>query len=113
MAPLLRQLEDVIALDDNDLGHTRSTSHQINTANTQPVRQQARRLPFHQQLEVRGLLDDMLSQGIIEPSCGPWASPIVLAKKKDGTTRFCVDLGNLNDCTRKDAQPLPRIDETL
>ena len=55
----------------------------------------------------------MLSQGIIEPSCGPWASPIVLAKKKDGTTRFCVDFCRLNDCTRKDAQPLPRIDDTL
>eukprot|EP00731_Ephydatia_muelleri_P021935 Em0014g526a len=105
--------QDVIALDDSDLGRTRLTSHQINTGDTQPVRQQARRLPFHQQQEVRGLLDDMLSQGIIEPSCGPWASSIVLAKKKDGTTRFCVDFRHLNDCTRKDAQPLPRIDDTL
>ncbi|KAL5509722.1 hypothetical protein EMCRGX_G005140 [Ephydatia muelleri] len=55
----------------------------------------------------------MLSQDIIEPSCGPWALPIVLAKKKDGTTRFCVDFRRLNDCTRKDAQPFPRIDDTL
>eukprot|EP00731_Ephydatia_muelleri_P033813 Em0038g32a len=106
VADLLWQFQDVIALDDSDLGRTRLTSHQINTGDTQPVRQQARRLPFHQQQEVRGLLDDMLSQGIIEPSCGPWASPIVLAKKKDGTTRFCVDFRRLNDCTRKDAQPI-------
>ena len=113
VANLLWQFQDVIALDDSDLGRTRLTSHQINTGDTQPVRQQARRLPFHQQQEVRGLLDDMLSQGIIEPSCGPWASPIVLAKKKDGTTRFCVDFHRLNDCTHKDAQPLPRIDDTL
>eukprot|EP00731_Ephydatia_muelleri_P009146 Em0004g1484a len=113
VADLLWQFQDVIALDDSDLGRTRLTSHQINTGDTQPVRQQATRLPFHQQQEVRGLLDDMLSQGIIEPSCGPWASPIVLAKKKDGTTRFCVDFRRLNDCTRKDAQPLPRIDDTL
>eukprot|EP00731_Ephydatia_muelleri_P007838 Em0004g176a len=113
VADLLWQFQDVIALDDSDLGRTRLTSHQINTGDTQPVRQQARRLPFHQQQEVRGLLDYMLSQGIIEPSCGPWASPIVLAKKKDGTTRFCVDFRRLNDCTRKDAQPLPRIDDTL
>ena len=97
-------------MDDSDLGRTRLTS---NTGDTQPVHQQARRLPFHQQQEVRGLLDDMLSQGIIEPSCGPWASPIVLAKKKDGTTRFCVDFRRLNDCTPKDAQPLPRPDDTL
>ena len=110
---LLWQFQDVIASDDSDLGRTRLTSHKINTGDTQPVCQHARRLPFHQQQEVRGLLDDMLSRGIIEPSCGPWASPIVLVRKKDGTTRFCVDFRRLNDCTRKDAQPLPRIDDTL
>ena len=64
VADLLWQFQDVIALDDSDLGRTRLTSHQINTGDTQPVRQQARRLPFHQQQEVHGLLDDMLSQGI-------------------------------------------------
>ena len=62
---------------------------------------------------MRGLVDNMLSQGIIEPRCGPWASPILLAKKKDGTTRFCVDFRRVNDMTRKDAQSLPRIDDTL
>ena len=62
---------------------------------------------------MRGLMDDMLSRGIIEPCCGPWASPIVLVKKKDGSTRFCVDFCRVNDLTRKDAQPLPRIDDTF
>ena len=38
---------------------------------------------------------------------------MVLVRKKDGKTRFCVDFRKLNDCTRKDAQPLPRIDEPL
>ena len=55
----------------------------------------------------------MLSWGIVEPSQGPWSSPIVLVKKKDGSTRFCVDFRKVNDLTRKDAQPLPRIDDTL
>ena len=59
------------------------------------------------------LVDSMLSRGIIESSDSPWASPVVLVRKKDGKTRFCVDFRKLNDCTRKDAQPLPRIDESL
>ncbi|KAG8199258.1 hypothetical protein JTE90_003683 [Oedothorax gibbosus] len=55
----------------------------------------------------------MQTNDIIEPSSSPWASPIVLVRKKDGTTRFCVDYRLLNDVTKKDSYPLPRIDETL
>ncbi|KAK6171893.1 hypothetical protein SNE40_018316 [Patella caerulea] len=59
------------------------------------------------------MVDEMLTSGVIEPSCGPWASPVVLVKKSDGTLRFCVDYRKLNSLTIKDAYPLPRIDETL
>ena len=55
----------------------------------------------------------MLEKGIIEPSKSPWASNIVLVRKKDGKTRFCVDYRMLNDVTAKDAYPLPRVDECL
>ena len=55
----------------------------------------------------------MLEKKIIEPSASPWASPVVLVKKKDGTTRFCIDFRKLNDLTQKDAYPLPRIDAML
>ena len=62
---------------------------------------------------VRKLLNEMLERGVVEPSASPWASPIVLVRKKDESTRFCVDYRKLNDVTRKDAYPLPRIDATL
>ena len=59
------------------------------------------------------LIRKMLADNIIEPSSGLWASPVVLVKKKDGSACFCVDFRKLNAVTQKDAQPLPRIDETL
>lgn len=59
------------------------------------------------------MVKEMLAREVIQPSNSPWASPVVLAQKKDGTYRFCVDYRKLNFVTRKDAYPLPRIDETL
>ncbi|MEM7070058.1 MAG: reverse transcriptase family protein [Pseudomonadota bacterium] len=55
----------------------------------------------------------MLENGIIRPSCCPWASPIVLVKKKNGQDRFCIDYRKLNQVTRRDVYPLPRIDDIL
>ena len=55
----------------------------------------------------------MLETGAIRPSSSPWASPIVLVRKKDGTVRFCVDYRKLNDATKKDVHPLPRTSDML
>ena len=110
---LLQQYEDIFAATPTELGCTDKLQHRINTGGCKPIRQPVRRIPQHQREEVRSLLKDMLQKEVIEPSSSPWASPIVLVKKKDGSTRFCVDYRKLNEATLKDAYPLPRIDETL
>ncbi len=55
----------------------------------------------------------MLDRGVIKPCQSSWASPVVLVTKKDGTTRLCVDYRKLNDVSKKDTYPFPRIDDAL
>jgi len=52
-------------------------------------------------------------QQMMEQANSPWASPVVLVAKKDGTKRFCVDYRHLNSITRMDTFPLPRVDDSL
>ncbi|GFY20569.1 retrovirus-related Pol polyprotein from transposon 412 [Trichonephila clavipes] len=110
---LFQEFEDVFSKNSSDIGHTTVTQHRIDTADHPPIKQHPRRLPFAKQEEVGTLLREMQENDIIEPSSSPWASPIVLVRKKDGSTRFCVDYRKLNDVTKKDSYPLPRIDDTL
>jgi hypothetical protein len=96
-----------------ELGRTNVVYHKIDTGDARPKRQSARRSPHHQREEARRQVEDMLDKGIISPSSSPWASPVVLVRKKDGTIRFCVDYRELNKVTFQDAYPLPRIDDSL
>ena len=113
IANLLRNYGDTFSSSDSDLGRTGIIKHRIPTGNAVPIKQPIRRVPVHMQEEVNKQLDMMLENDIIQPSTSPWASGIVLVKKKDGTKRFCIDYRRVNDVTVKDAYPLPRIDESL
>ena len=55
----------------------------------------------------------MAEVGAIRRSFSPWASAVVLVRKKDGGLRFCINLHKLNNRTIKDGYSLPRIVDTL
>ncbi|KAI3351294.1 hypothetical protein L3Q82_005839 [Scortum barcoo] len=110
---LLDLFSDIFAAKDEDCTHTSLVQHNIDTGNAHPIRLHPRRLPLTKRALAEQKIKEMVEAGIIEPSTSPWAAPVVLVKKKDDTWRFCVDYRLLNNVTRKDSYPLPRVDDAL
>lgn len=110
---LLLKYADVFAVHDEDLGYTDQIRHEIPVLDEIPVSQPYRRIPPNQYKEVRNHISELLRKGVIQESVSSYASPIVLVRKPDGSLRLCVDYRRLNSKTRRDAFPLPRIDESL
>ena len=110
---MLDRNSDLFAKNDCDLGRTTLVKAKIDTGDHPPIKQRPYRLPFSQRTIVQEHIENMLKAGVIEPSQSPWASPIVLVDKKDGSKRFYVDLRALNRVVKKNSYPLPRIDDIL
>ena len=110
---LLLEFQNLFYSGDGQLGRTDTVKHKINTGDSAPIKQHPRRIPVHKQAVADKEIEKMLRSGVITPSQSPWASPIVLVRKKDGSIRFCVDYRKLNEVTIKDAYPIPRIEDSL
>ena len=87
--------------------------HPIDTGQSLPIRTNPRRVAPAEKAIIREQVADMLSSNVIEPSCSPWSSPVILVRKKDNSVRFCIDYRKLNKITIKDVYPLPRVDDVL
>ena len=85
----------------------------IDTGDHPPVSRHAYRRSATERTVIEETVKQYLKDGIIKPSFSPWASPVVLVKKKSGEWRFCVDYRKLNAVTVPDAFPMPRLDDTL
>ena len=83
----------------------------INTSNAHPVNQRAYRVPLKKRVLIEKEINAMIDNDIIEASNSPWASPITIVPKKDGSIRLCGDYRKLNNVTVKDAYPLPCIQD--
>ena len=103
----------VFSESEYDLGRTDIVTHRIITNSERPVRQQLRKFPPAQVEAISTHVDNMLQQQVIEPAASPWASNVVLVRKKDGTYRCCIDYRQLNNVTVRDGYPLPRVDSCL
>ncbi|XP_038052264.1 uncharacterized protein LOC119724977 [Patiria miniata] len=92
-------------------GRTTVGEHDIKLTSNDPIRFKPYPLPFAMRDTVDEEVAQMQKLEVIEPSQSPYASPIVLVDKKDGTKRFCIDFRGLNRITVFDAEPLPTPDE--
>ena len=111
---LLREFRDVFAMNDSEIGQTHLVHREIDTGDTLPIKLAPHRLSPGKITVVKKEIEDiMLAQNIIRPSNSPYSAPIVLVTKKNGSYRMCTDFRRLNEGTKKDAFPLPRIDQIL
>lgn len=110
---LFYQYQDIFSRDKNDLGFTDKVEHQIRTTTDDPLKLPDRRVPPQVVPEVKKVLSDWLKAGVIKHSSSPYASQMVLVRKKSGEVRVCIDYRQLNNRTVKDAFPLPRIDQCI
>ena len=109
----LKKNSHVFASNPAKPGITSCVKHTIDTGNEKPIRKRARRLTHSEQEMEKKHITQMMENGIIRKSRSPWASPIVMVTKPDGSIQFCVDYRALNKITKPDRYPLPRIDETI
>ena len=107
---LLLSKHDVFALSDTELGETNLVKHTIDTGDAKPVNTAPRRLPYALRRELEDEVIKLESTGCIEPSTSPYASGLVLVRKKDGSLRVCVDYRQVNKDTVQDRYPMPRVD---
>ncbi|CAF1632204.1 unnamed protein product, partial [Adineta steineri] len=98
---------------DDKLGRTSLVQHHIDTSTTKPIKLRPYRVSPHRKDIISNEITTMLNTGIIEPCISPYAAPITLQPKKDGSLRFCIDYRELNSVTVRDVYPIPRIDDTL
>ena len=110
---VLEGFEDVFCKVGFTPGEAVGVFHSIETGEAAPIRRGPYPVPPARQGKIMAALKEMQDGGIVEPSQSPWSSGVVLVPKKDGSTRFCVDYRPLNAVTKKDAHPLPHIQEVV
>ena len=104
---------DIFSQHDLHLGHVKLAKYRIDLIDETPFKQRYRRIPPTMYDEVKNHLQQLLDSGVIRKSHSPWASNIVLVRKKCGALRISIDYRQLNKRTIKGSYALTRIEELL
>jgi len=110
---LLMDHQHTFATSSADIGFCSILQHDIDTRDAHPIRQAPRKPPLAAREAEDEILNEMLKTGFIESSVSSWASPVCLVLKKDNTFRFCIDYRRVNAVSKKDAYPIPDIQDAL
>ena len=92
-------------------GETDVIQHQIRLTDDTPIRCKPYPLPYAMREELRNEVDTMLEMGVVRLSTSPYASPIVMVNKKDGSNRVCVDFRKLNKIPDMDPEPMTTAED--
>ncbi len=102
LANKLAERAVVFSLGEWDVGLAKGVEHPIHISDPRPFRERSRRLAPADIDDVRHHLQQLLAAGIIKESRSPYASPLVVARKKNGSIRMCIDYRTLNSRTIPD-----------
>ena len=111
---LIQHNNDIFYVAGDQLGSVQFVELEIPLQpNAVPVAQRPRRLSPSEREKVREEINYLLSHGLIETSTSPWASPIVIARRKNGRLRLAIEYRHLNSSTINSHYPLPVVDDLL
>ncbi|KYO40107.1 hypothetical protein Y1Q_0013299 [Alligator mississippiensis] len=106
-------LKDFETVFFNKPGKTNLAIHSTDTGSYPPIQSRLYTVNAKVMQAIKWEITEMRELGVIRPSVSPWASPVVLVRKQNGSIRFCVDYRKLNAITTSDAYPMPRTDSLL
>ncbi len=114
---ILTEYDDVVSKGLHDIGNCKLVKHDIRLNDERPIKRKQSSRSAKENEWIKGQIDKMLKNEVIEPSTSPYAFNIVIVRKKDrageGMDRMCINYALLNEVTEKDSRPIPIIKEYL
>ena len=114
---ILNEYDDIIFKESHDIGNCKLVKHDIRLNDERPIKCKQSPRSAKENEWIKGQIDEMLKNGVIEPSTSPYTFNIVIVGKKNrvnkGMDRMCINYASLNEVTEKDSGPIPIIKEYL